>query len=149
MSSFEHCTLLEDFRNCGRQEEPAILIFRFLAHMRRMYVASIRTSTNGMQRTQFDHVRLDLLSLVIWSRVFWPSVMWNLHKAQRRSKSVWTFDSRRQLFRPLWGYSAAQRTERLCRKIPAHAETAVYGYDPALFLVLSVSCWCLAEVVFT
>ena len=25
---------------------------------------------NGMYRTQFDHVRLDFLSLVIWSRVF-------------------------------------------------------------------------------
>ena len=28
-------------RNCGRQEEPAILIFRLLLRMRRMYVASI------------------------------------------------------------------------------------------------------------
>ena len=28
-------------------------------------------------------------------------------------------------------------------------ETAVYGYDPALFLVLSVSCWCLAKLIFT
>ena len=38
------------------------------------------------------HARLDLLSLVIWSRVFWPSVTWNLPKAQHWSKSVLTFD---------------------------------------------------------
>ena len=43
---------------------------------------------NGMHRTQFDHARLDLLSLVIWSRVFWQSVTWNSRKAQRRSKKV-------------------------------------------------------------
>ena len=29
---------------------------------------------NWMLRTQFDHARLDLQTLVIWSRVFWPSV---------------------------------------------------------------------------
>ena len=28
--------------NCGRQEEPAILISRLLIRMRRMYLASIR-----------------------------------------------------------------------------------------------------------
>ena len=27
----------------------------------------------GMHRTHFDHARLDLLSLVIWSCMFWPS----------------------------------------------------------------------------
>ena len=32
---------------------------------------------------------------------------------------------------------------------PSKGETAVYGYDPALFLVLSVSCWCLAKLIFT
>ena len=32
---------------------------------------------------------------------------------------------------------------------PKKSETAVYGYDPALFWVLSVSCWCLAELIFT
>ena len=41
VSSFEHCSVLEHFRNCGRQEEPAILILRLLSRMRRMYVASI------------------------------------------------------------------------------------------------------------
>ena len=46
----------------------------------------------GMHRTQFDHARFDLLPLIIWSRVFWPSVKWNLRKAQRCSKSVFTFD---------------------------------------------------------
>ena len=51
----------------------------------------------GMHRTQFDHARLDLLSLKIWSREFdytrfWPSVKWKLHKAQHGSKSVLTFD---------------------------------------------------------
>ena len=45
-----------------------------------------------MHRTQFDHVRLNLLSLVIWSRVFWTSVTRNLRNAQRWSKSVFTFD---------------------------------------------------------
>ena len=32
---------------------------------------------------------------------------------------------------------------------PKEGETAVYGYNPALFWVLSVSCWCLAELMFT
>ena len=45
----------------------------------------------GMQRTHFDHARLDLLPL-IWSRVFRLSVKWNLRKAKRWSKSVLTFD---------------------------------------------------------
>ena len=47
---------------------------------------------NGMRRTQSDHARLGLLSLVIWSRAFWPSATWNLHKAQRLTKIVLTFD---------------------------------------------------------
>ena len=32
---------------------------------------------------------------------------------------------------------------------PKKGETAVYGYNPALFWVLSVSCWFLAELIFT
>ena len=32
---------------------------------------------------------------------------------------------------------------------PKEGETAVYGYNPALFWVLPVSCWCLAELIFT
>ena len=43
--------------NCRQQEEPAILIFRLLLHMHRMYVASInlfglQLKMNGMHRTQ-------------------------------------------------------------------------------------------------
>ena len=54
----------------------AILISRLVLRMRRMYVASIRLHfheeswMSGMHRTQFDHVRLGLLSLVIWSLLF-------------------------------------------------------------------------------
>ena len=44
---------------------------------------------NGMHRTHFDHVRLDLLSLVIWSRVFWPYVPWNSRKASAGAKAFW------------------------------------------------------------
>jgi len=47
-----------------------------------MHVASIRLDFHYQ-------VRVDLLSLVVWSRVFWPSVTWNLRKAQR-----WTFELR-------------------------------------------------------
>ena len=43
---------------------------------------------NGMPTTQFDHARLDFLSLVIWSRVVWVSVKRNLRKARRWSKRV-------------------------------------------------------------
>ena len=50
---------------------------------------------NGMHRTQFDHVRLDILSLVILSRetyakhsaggakAFWPSIVRDLKHRQR------------------------------------------------------------------
>ena len=43
---------------------------------------------NEMYKTQFDHVCLDLLSHVIWSRVFWISDTWNLRKAQWCRESV-------------------------------------------------------------
>ena len=46
---------------------------------------------NGMQRSEFDHSRMDLLSFAIWWRVFWPSITWKLRKAQRQSKSGLTF----------------------------------------------------------
>ena len=79
----------------------------------------------------------------------------------------------RQLFRPLWGswYGVILWVLRVlgqglnqsagiffiraffgCYAIltsPKKGETAVYGYNPALFWVLSVSCWCLAELIFT
>ena len=50
----------------------------------------------------FDH-RLDLLSLVIWSRKFdhvhfWPPVTWNFCKAQCWSKSILTFEHCRNLW---------------------------------------------------
>ena len=82
---------------CGRQEEPSILISRLLLRTHRMYVCSqlsfgLPLRMNGMHRTQFNHVRLDLLSLVSLSLVFWPSVKWNVRKAQRWSKSVLVFD---------------------------------------------------------
>ena len=35
---------------CGRQEEPAILIYRLLLRMRRMYVASIRLHLTKNER---------------------------------------------------------------------------------------------------
>ena len=81
------CGLISNFYNNDsdkskgwRQEEPAILISRLLLRIRRMYVA----------RTQFDHARLDPLSLVIWSCVFWLSLTWNLRQAEWWSKRVLT-----------------------------------------------------------
>ena len=51
---------------------------------------------NGIHRTQFDHARLDLLSLVIWSRVFWRISHLKQYAKQtsshRWSKRVLTFD---------------------------------------------------------
>ena len=46
---------------------------------------------NGMHRMQFDHVRLDFLSLIIWLRVFRLSVTWHFCKGQWWSKGL-TFD---------------------------------------------------------
>ena len=74
---------------CGRHEEPAILISRFLLRMRRMYVArGDWNSTKNVWNAQN----------ALWSRVFWPSVTWNLRKAQRWSKSFLTFDGCRPHF---------------------------------------------------
>ena len=100
-------------RNCGQQEEPAILIFRLLLHMHRIYVASVnlfglRLRMNGMHRMQFDHLCLDFLSLIIWSCMFWPSIMWMLHEAQHWSKSVLTVDRCRP-------HSVTLPRENLCR----------------------------------
>ena len=53
---------------------------------------------NWMYTTQFDHARFDLLPLAIWPRAFWPCVTGNLRRAQRWSKSVWTFDRYGPLF---------------------------------------------------
>ena len=45
-------TLIYDFTTsyCGRQEEPAILIYRLLLRMRRIYVASIRLDLTKNER---------------------------------------------------------------------------------------------------
>ena len=63
-----------NFAYYWRSEEPAILISWLLLRMRGTYVASVRLGflliMNEMNRTQSDHARLDLRSLVIWSLVF-------------------------------------------------------------------------------
>ena len=63
---------------CRQQEEPTILICRLLLCMCGMYVAQhsfgLPVRMNATYRTQFDHVGLDLLSLIIWSRVFLLSI---------------------------------------------------------------------------
>ena len=83
---------------CYRQEEPVILISRLLLRMHSLYLASF-VRMNGMYRTQSDHVRFYLLSLIICSCMFWPSITSNLHKARLWSK---TFDRcRRHFVHPL------------------------------------------------
>ena len=57
--------------------------------MHRMYICSqilqhsfgLALRMNGIHRMQFDHARLELPSLVIWSCAFWLSVTWNLQTA--------------------------------------------------------------------
>ena len=75
-----------------RSEEPAILISMLLLCMCGTYVASVRLGflliMSEMNRTQSDHARLDLLSLVIWSRAFWASITWNIPIASVGAKSV-------------------------------------------------------------
>ena len=72
--------------NCGRQEEPAMLISRLLLRTRRMYVAcSIRLDFHywmyRMHRTQSDHARFDYLSRETYAmhsagaKAFWPSIV--------------------------------------------------------------------------
>ena len=79
MDSWQHHVI-----NYGRQEEPAVLISRFLLRMRRMYVTSISFGLplrmNGMPKSQFDHKRIGLL------RLFWPAV-----KTPRNSQRAVTF----------------------------------------------------------
>ena len=64
-------------------------------HICRQHSFGLPLRMIGMHIMQCDHARLDLLSLVIWSRVFWPPLTWNLIKAQRWIKSVLTFDRSR------------------------------------------------------
>ena len=68
------------------------VVFTHASHVCSQHSFGLPLRMYGMYRTHFDHARLDLLPLVIWSRVFWPSVTWNLRKAQRWSKSVLTFE---------------------------------------------------------
>ena len=85
---------------------------------------------------------------------FWPILYflcetstWHLDSCPPRGHVVW---------RDSVGVKSARiffiRTFSGCCAIltsPKKGETAVYGYNPALFWVLSVSCWCLAELIFT
>ena len=56
------------------------------SHVCSQHLLGLPPRMNWMRRTQFDHARLDLPSLVIWSGAFWPSVTWNLRKAHRTLK---------------------------------------------------------------
>ena len=55
--------------NCGRQDEPAILnlqdVIKHASYVCSQHSFGLALRINGMNRTQFDHARLDLLSLVI------------------------------------------------------------------------------------
>ena len=56
------------FSFCGRQEEPAIpnllIVITHASHVCSQHSFGLSLRMNGMRRTQFDHARLDLLSLV-------------------------------------------------------------------------------------
>ena len=66
-------------------EGPGILISWLLLRMCGTYLASVRLGfllmMSEMNRTQSDHARLDLQSLVIWSLAFCAPIAWNVHKA--------------------------------------------------------------------
>ena len=49
----------------------------------------LQKGINGMPTTQFDHARLDFLSLVIWSRVVWPSVTRTYAKHGVEANAFW------------------------------------------------------------
>jgi len=57
-------------------------------HVCSKHLFGLPLRTNGMHKMQSDHVFLDYLSLIIWSRAFWPFITWNWHKAQHWSKSI-------------------------------------------------------------
>ena len=58
-----------------------LLVISHASHACSQHSFGLPQRMNGIYRRQFDHARLDLLSLVIWSRVFWLSLMWNVRKA--------------------------------------------------------------------
>ena len=74
---------------CNRNLQVFI---RHASHVCSRHSFGLPLRMNGVHRTQFYHARFNLLPFVISSRVFWPFVTWNLREAQRRSKSVLTFD---------------------------------------------------------
>ena len=61
--------------NANRQ-----VVITHAAHVCSQHSFGLPLRMYRMQRTHFDHARLDFLSLVIWSRVFWPSVTWTYAK---------------------------------------------------------------------
>ena len=84
------------------------------------------------------NVTLGLLPSVARGHVIW-----------RDSVSVWVHDrALKQSVRKFYG-SVRLSVRCAVLRSPKKGETAVYGYDTALFLVLSVSCWCLAKLFFT
>ena len=95
LCSLREITLLRATR--GECNPNLEVVITHASHVCSQHSFGIPLRMNRMQRTQFDHARLDPLSLVIWSRMFWLSVTWNLGKAQRWSKSVLTFDRCRPL----------------------------------------------------
>ena len=50
------------------------VVIKYASHVCSQHLFGLPLRMNGMQRIQFDHERLDLIPLVIWSRVFRPSV---------------------------------------------------------------------------
>ena len=67
------------------------IVIMHALHACSLYSFGLPLRMNGMHRMQFDHVRLDFLSLIIWLRVFRLSVTWHFCKEQWWSKGL-TFD---------------------------------------------------------
>ena len=85
--------IVGDKRSCNPNLQ---VVITHAWHVCSQYSFGLPLIVYGMHRTLVDHARLDLLSLVIWSPVLWPSVTWNLRKAQRWCKNIFTrsFDLR-------------------------------------------------------
>ena len=80
--------------------------------------------------------------------------------AQRRSHRLiessnhWTrnFSNRSRIWSAAGWCPAAIIAKQMQSRIMQcynNSETAVYGYNPALFWIVSVLCWCLAKLMFT
>ena len=80
---------------------------------------------------------------------------WHLDSCPRKTRGMAWFCGCWEFWVGVWNQSARIFFFRVfsgCCAIltsPKKGETDVYGYNPALFWVLSVSCWCLAELIFT